>query len=399
MRAGVARRLAGVRVEPAARLVAFACAAVLVCAYYAQRTQWTSIGGRRGNRLFALQDPNQWNLLVAMAGIVALAALVVGFWSRRWAVVAALVAGAAFVFAAFVAGSYRVGLPPAAAPPGGIAAPGSAWVYEPTAGPPLFVGAALLGAAASLVFAACRLRAGRDPAAQEETPWPQGDGAADSWIDRDQAARHGQEGWATTGWREPARAAGVRFGDDGAADIGLVVSFGCAVLLLPALFSPREWARTTWITGRGSLNDSPAGYVWLVSLCALAALVALAVAARAGRLRPVAALVAVVAFGYGAFAVADYALHLWSGAMGVEGRIDPRRPSLGEFVDAPELLPVFLLLSVLGAVGSLAAASAADRWPRRDPVPDRGMPPWMAGGGPNGLRLDGPGNPGEGSAR
>ncbi|MBA3416510.1 MAG: hypothetical protein H0U10_14915, partial [Chloroflexia bacterium] len=89
----------------------------------------------------------------------------------------------------------------------------------------------------------------------------------------------------------------------------LVVAFGCAVFLLLGIVAPRELARTTWEHRGGTrINDSPAGYVGLVSLCGVAALAALTVGVVARRwavAAVVAALVAAAAFAYGAYVVGN----------------------------------------------------------------------------------------------
>lgn len=146
----------------------------------------------------------------------------------------------------------------------------------------------------------------------------------------------------------------------------LLLAIGCAGLLVLALVAPRELARTSWTqAGRDAytvVNDSPAGYVGLVSLCGLVALSALVVAAWSQRARVPAVLLAFVAFAGAAWVAVRYQRLLLQGAMGLEGRLVASGGTTGG-VDAPELLPLFVLAAVLGAL--LAVAYMVAWWPRR----------------------------------
>ncbi len=345
-------------VRRAALPASFACAAVLLFAYYAQRTEWVTMGGRRGNRLLVFPDPSAWNLWVSVCGILAVAALLAGLWMRRWAVASALVATAAFAFAAFTSVGYWLGLSPDGVPPG-RAALGPEWTLQLTSGPPVYAATALLGVAAALVLATV----GRSLApveAPDGDPWPRGDGSDDAWFVR---AVHRDLNGRPTAWREPARAQRVPSRDDGSGDGPLAVAFASGAFLLVAMFAPREAARTTWLGNQENTNDSPAGYVFLLGACGLAALVGLGIAVKWPRVRVVCALLATAALAYAAYRMVASASHLWSGFMGAEGNLNRTSPWPKGSIDAPEMLPFFLLAAVVGAAGALAYAVA--RVPRR----------------------------------
>ena len=93
--------------EFGARLVAFGCAAFLLLAVIAPRefartTWWT-----RGTAIN--DDPTGYVGLLSLCALVALIALAAEVWSRRWAIVAALVAAAAFASGTWVAVTYWLG--------------------------------------------------------------------------------------------------------------------------------------------------------------------------------------------------------------------------------------------------------------------------------------------------
>lgn len=150
--------------------------------------------------------------------------------------------------------------------------------------------------------------------------------------------------------------------------VALAVALACAAVLVLAIVAPRELARTSWGELRGGggyiFNDSPAGYVGQMTLGGLAAGLALTVGALARRWRvgSACAVVAAFAFAGAAFWAARYRMLLSQGVMGLEGRLDTSGAA-GMPIDPPELLPVFLVVAVVGALAALALAVAW--WPRR----------------------------------
>jgi hypothetical protein len=187
---------------------------------------------------------------------------------------------------------------------------------------------------------------------------------------------------------------------DGWAWAARTIAFCCALVLLLALVAPRDLARTSWSVGGSdralvdsqagyAFNDSPAGYVGLVSFCGLVALTFLLVATWSRRARVAGAVLAVVAFGFGAWVAVNYARNLANGIGGLDGDLDPGSPPMGA-VDAPELLPLFVLVAVVGALAALALAGANDAWPRRGECADLLTPPWLAGAGADAAQLDRP---------
>ncbi|HET7055506.1 MAG TPA: hypothetical protein VFI12_03535 [Thermomicrobiales bacterium] len=72
------------------------------------RMSWES---RNKNQLTVISDsPASYVGLLSLCGIVACVALALGLWQRRWVVAAMLVAAGAFAYAAYVSGSYWLGL-------------------------------------------------------------------------------------------------------------------------------------------------------------------------------------------------------------------------------------------------------------------------------------------------
>ncbi|HEU5433910.1 MAG TPA: hypothetical protein VFU81_19730 [Thermomicrobiales bacterium] len=131
---------------------------------------------------------------------------------------------------------------------------------------------------------------------------------------------------------------------------------GCAIFLLLAIVAPRELARTSWERGGTVINDSPAGYVLVMSLCGAVALVALSVAMRRWRARIAAALLAATAFAFGTYVAGSYWANLAWGATGLEGRLDASMRSPPYSNRVPLLLPVFLFACIVGVVSALALA-------------------------------------------
>lgn len=95
--------------ELGSRLVAFACAVILLLAIIAPR-EFARISWEKGHTLIN-DDPSGYVGLLSLCGLIALVALVAEAWSRRWGVAAALVAAAAFASGAWMAGSYWLGFP------------------------------------------------------------------------------------------------------------------------------------------------------------------------------------------------------------------------------------------------------------------------------------------------
>lgn len=135
-----------------------------------------------------------------------------------------------------------------------------------------------------------------------------------------------------------------------------LVAFGCAVYLLLTIVAPRELARPTWAEARPNgdlgtrINDSPAGYVGLVSLCGLAALVALLVRTESWR-GVIAAAGATVAFAIGAWVTGTYVLGFPRGDRLLEARERLGPDAAASF---PLLLPLFAFAAVVGLVSALA---------------------------------------------
>lgn len=354
--------MATVLVRRGALAVALGCSVVLLFAYHAQRTEWTALGGRRGNRLLVYPDPSAWNLWASVCGVFALVALLAGLWAGRRAFVAALVAAGVFAFAAITTVGYWAGLSADAVPPG-RAALGPEWTFRPAGGLVVYAVAALLGVASSVVVsAAWRRTAPGEPT--DEATWSLGDGSAEAWFVRMGLPERAGHPPASYDTRRAAALPGWAAGTDGAA-LGLAIA--CAIPLLFALVAPPEFARTTWMYGSANrmtrLTDSPAGYVGVLSLCGLVALVCLGLAAASGRLRVAAATGATAAFAAAVWVAVTYALHVWRGVMGVEGHVEANSRWPNEIIDAPELLPIFVLFAVAGACGALAFAASG--WTRQ----------------------------------
>ncbi|MBA3415342.1 MAG: hypothetical protein H0U10_08980 [Chloroflexia bacterium] len=91
------------------RLIGFSCAVFLLFAVVAPRefarTTWVE-GKRNGGGTRINDDPTGYVGLVTLCGLVALVALAVELWPRRWAVAGALVAAAAFAGGAWVTAVY-----------------------------------------------------------------------------------------------------------------------------------------------------------------------------------------------------------------------------------------------------------------------------------------------------
>src|SRR5581483_2378647 len=155
------------------------------------------------------------------------------------------------------------------------------------------------------------------------------------------------------------------------ADGARRVAIGCAILLLLAIVAPRDLARTSWESGSTSINDSPAGYVGLLSLCGVIALVALAVGAWSRRTRIIAALLAISAFAAGTSIAGRYWENLARGVVGLEGRVDATIRPPDHTIHAPPLLPVFLVAAVTGFVCALVLAI---QWRRSAGGPKRRLP-------------------------
>ena len=143
------------------------------------------------------------------------------------------------------------------------------------------------------------------------------------------------------------------------ADISGLAAFGSAVFLLLAMFMPNWLARTSWSRANRrhdftSLVDSPASFVWLVSLCGLIALIGLII----GRWRrsPVAAVLAAGAFACGTYVAGNFWWGFSRGVILLDGRLSPDMGPPRWEVHTPLLLPVFLAAAVAGTIGALGLA-------------------------------------------
>lgn len=134
-------------------------------------------------------------------------------------------------------------------------------------------------------------------------------------------------------------------------------AFCSAIFLLFAMFMPNWLARTSWTTGGrtpSSVIDSPASYVGLLSLCGLIALVALAI----GRWRrwSVTGAISVAAFTAAACVAGSSWWGISHGAALLDGK--PVREIVPSEVTVhwPIALPLFLLATIVGAIGTVALA-------------------------------------------
>lgn len=148
-----------------------------------------------------------------------------------------------------------------------------------------------------------------------------------------------------------------RWATDWAEVLGLA-AFGCAIFLLLAMFMPNWLARTSWSRANRrndfiSVVDSPASYVWLVSLCGLVAFIALAIGLW--RRWSIAAALAAAAFAYGAFVAGNFWLGLSRGVILLDGSPSEMGPPRW-VVHTPFLLPVFLAVAIVGALSAMALA-------------------------------------------
>ena len=103
------RTTIGSDTEPELRWIAICCAIFLLFAMVMPnvlaRTSWASGNSDRGTRV--VDSPASFVAWLSLYGIIACAALAVGFWRRRWVVVAStVIAGVAFAGAMYVIGSY-----------------------------------------------------------------------------------------------------------------------------------------------------------------------------------------------------------------------------------------------------------------------------------------------------
>jgi hypothetical protein len=163
---------------------------------------------------------------------------------------------------------------------------------------------------------------------------------------REQSVVHSWVGCAASGRQSPGSRS---FWEDGLGP--RLVAFACAVVLLPAIVAPREFARTTWELRNTTINDDPSGYVGLLSLCALVAFVALVAEAWSRRWSVVPALVASAAFAYSAWVTGTYWLGFYHGDRLREGQEWLGRKAEVQF---PLLLPIFALAAAAGLVCALA---------------------------------------------
>lgn len=99
--------------EVGPHLIAFSSAVFLLGAVVAPRefarTTWEE--GKRSGGTRINDDPSGYVGLVTLCGLVALVALAVELWPRRWAIAGALVAAAAFGAGVLVVGDYWLGFP------------------------------------------------------------------------------------------------------------------------------------------------------------------------------------------------------------------------------------------------------------------------------------------------
>lgn len=141
----------------------------------------------------------------------------------------------------------------------------------------------------------------------------------------------------------------------------VLAAFGSAIFLTFAMLMPNWLARTSWSRanrrndGGISLIDSPASFVWLVSLCGFIALVVLAIATWR-RWAPAAALAA-AAFAYGAYVSVNFWVGHAQGRILLDGRPTEMGPPRWE-VHTPPLLPLFVLAALTGAVSTVGLAIA-----------------------------------------
>jgi hypothetical protein len=89
------------------RLIASACSAVLLLAIVAPRVFARTSWEKRNT--IVNDDPSGYVGLLSLCGLVALVALAAEAWSRRWAIVPALVSAASFAAGSWVAGVYWLG--------------------------------------------------------------------------------------------------------------------------------------------------------------------------------------------------------------------------------------------------------------------------------------------------
>lgn len=135
--------------------VAFSCAVFLLLGIampgWLARTTWES--GDRNGRSMVFDSPAGFVGLVSLCGTIAFVALAIGVWKRRWVVAAMLAAATAFAFAAYVSGSYWLGLSRGVALLEGHYPMDSNWTVHWPPALPVFVFAAIGGAISALAVA------------------------------------------------------------------------------------------------------------------------------------------------------------------------------------------------------------------------------------------------------
>lgn len=150
------------------------------------------------------------------------------------------------------------------------------------------------------------------------------------------------------------------------ANLLAFAAFGCAIFLSLAMFMPNWLARTSWSRANRkndfiSVIDSPASYVWLVSLCGLVAFAVLAIGLW--RHSALAAALAAAAFAYAAYVAGNFWLGLSQGVVLLDGSPTPEMGPPRWTVHWPPLLPLFLVAAIVGTLSALALAVAWMRQP------------------------------------
>jgi hypothetical protein len=148
-------------------------------------------------------------------------------------------------------------------------------------------------------------------------------------------------------------------------EVGWWLAFGCAAILLLAMFMPDWFARTSWFRANGrdnfeSVIDSPASYVGLLSLCGLVACIALAIGIW--RRWVVASALAAAAFASAAYVAGSSWWGISRGVALLDGQPIQEMVPPRWTVHWPTALPLFVIAAIVGAISALALAVY---WQRR----------------------------------